>query len=202
MKAMSVPSFQIRPEDASGTEYDIVIIGSGVAGSIIARELGRGGFRILVIEAAPGNEITLADYETTVRRFYAAVSKDNNSPHPENRNAPMPRSYETQKLQPGVPNTRGYFVQNGPYEIDSTYARVLGGTTRHWEAKALRMLPEDFELRSRFGQGLDWPLRYHDLEPYYQKAEFELGVSGDVEDQDYGGLDFGSGYVFPMHKMP
>jgi choline dehydrogenase-like flavoprotein len=199
---MSAPSFQIRPEDASGTEYDIVIVGSGVAGSIIAKELGRGGFRILVIEAATGNEITLADYEATVRRFYEAVSKDNNSPHPENRNAPMPRSYETQKLQPGIPNTRGYFVQNGPYEIDSTYARVLGGTTRHWEAKALRMLPQDFEMRSRFGQGLDWPLHYHDLDPYYRKAEFELGVSGDVEDQDYGGLDFGPGYVLPMHKMP
>ena len=64
------------------------------------------------------------------------------------------------------------------------------------------MLPEDFELRSRFGQGLDWPLKYKDLEPYYRKAEYELGVSGDVEDQDYGGLDFGAGYVLPMHKMP
>lgn len=199
---MSNPRFQIRPEEASATEYDVVIVGSGVAGSIVAKELGRGGFRVLVLEAATSNEITLADYEVTVRRFYVAVSKDNNSPHPENRNAPMPRSYETQKLQPGIPNTRGYFVQNGPYEIDSTYARVLGGTTRHWEAKALRMLPEDFELRSRYGQGLDWPLSYDDLEPYYRKAEFELGVSGDVEDQDYGGLDFEPAYVFPMHKMP
>jgi choline dehydrogenase-like flavoprotein len=202
MNAMSIPSVRIRPEDASGIEYDAVIVGSGVAGSIVAKELAQSGFRVLVMEAAPGNEITLAEYEVTVRRFYAAVSKDNNSPHAENHNAPMPRSYETQKLQPGIPNTSGYFVQNGPYEIDSTYARVLGGTTRHWEAKALRMLPEDFELRSRFGQGLDWPLSYKDLEPYYRKAEFELGVSGDVEDQDYGGLDFGAGYVLPMHRMP
>lgn len=195
-------SFQIKPEDASATEYDVVVIGSGVSGSIIAKQLGQNGFRVLVVEAGPGNEITLADYEATVRRFYSAVSKDNNSPHPENLNAPMPRSYETQKLQPGSPNTRGYFVQKGPYEIDSTYARVLGGTTRHWEAKALRMLPEDFELRSRFGQGLDWPLSYRELEPYYRKAECELGVSGDVEDQNYGGLDFGPDYVLPMHRMP
>ena len=50
-------------------------------------------------------------------------------------------------------------------------------------------------MRTRFGQGLDWPLGYKELEPYYRKAEFELGVSGDVEDQDYLGLDFEAGYV-------
>ena len=202
MNSMPTPKFQIGPEDASGHEYDVVVVGSGVAGSIIANELSHGGARVLVIEAGAGNEITLRDHEATVQRFYAATPKDNNSPHPDNPNAPMPRSYDTQKLQPGLPNARGYFVQNGPVEIDSTYARVLGGTTRHWEAKTLRMLPEDFELRRRFGQGLDWPLGYRDLEPYYRRAEFELGVSGDVEDQDYGGLDFGPGYVFPMHRMP
>lgn len=194
--------FQISPEDAWVAEYDVVVVGSGVSGSIVAKQLSQGGARVLVVEAGPGDEITLADYETTVRRFYSAVSKDNNAPHAENLNAAMPRSYETQKLQPGMPNTRGYFVQNGPFEIDSTYARVLGGTTRHWEAKAMRMLPQDFELRSRFGQGLDWPLGYEDLEPYYRKAEYELGVAGDVEDQNFGGLDFGPDYVLPMHKMP
>ena len=87
-------------------------------------------------------------------------------------------------------------------EIDSTYSRVLGGTTRHWEAKALRMVPDDFEMRSKFGQGRDWPVSYDELEPYYQQAERELGVSGDVEDQDYAGLTFAEGYVLPMHRMP
>ncbi|MDX1584612.1 MAG: GMC family oxidoreductase, partial [Thermoanaerobaculia bacterium] len=98
--------------------------------------------------------------------------------------------------------TSGYFVQNGPWEIDSTYTRVLGGTTRHWEGKALRMLPDDFMLRERFGRGIDWPISYEELAPYYQKAELELGVAGDVEDQTYGGLAFDPGYVYPMHKMP
>ena len=194
--------FGVAPEAAAQTQYDVVVVGSGVSGSIVAKELSQSGFRVLVMEAGPGHEITIADYEESLRRFYSAVSKDNNAPHAENRNAPMPRSYETQKLQPGMPNTRGYFVQAGPFEIDSTYARVLGGTTRHWEAKALRMLPDDFELRTRYGQGRNWPLSYQDLQPYYRRAEFELGVSGDVEDQAYGGLSFEPDYVYPMHRMP
>jgi choline dehydrogenase-like flavoprotein len=196
------PAFQVGPEQAMETEYDVVVVGSGVSGSIIAKQLSAAGSRVLVMEAASGKDITVSDYEESVRRFYSAVSKDNNAAYAENRNAPMPRSYETQKLVPGVANTAGYFVQNGPFEIDSTYARVLGGTTRHWEAKALRMLPDDFQLQSRYGHGVDWPIAYDDLGPYYREAERELGVSGDVEDQDYGGLSFGPDYVFPMHKMP
>lgn len=202
MSSTTTASFQISPERAAETEYDVVIVGSGVAGSIIAKELGQGGHRVLVMEAGPANDITVADYALSLQRFYGAVSKDNNAPYAENPNAPMPRSYETQKLQPGTANTRGYFVQQGPLEIDSTYARVLGGTTRHWEGKALRMVPDDFALGSRFGQGRDWPLGYEDLMPYYARAERELGVSGDVEDQAYAGLTFDDGYVYPMHRMP
>lgn len=192
----------VDPASASATEYDVVVVGSGVSGSIIAKELGKKGFRVLLMEAGPGDDTTVREYEKNLSRFYTAVSKDNNSPYPKSRNAPMPRGLEAQKLQPGEPDTRGYLVQNGPYEIDSTYTRVLGGTTRHWEGKALRMLPEDFELGDQFDRGRDWPLDYERLKPYYRKAELELGVSGDVEDQTYGGMTFESDYVYPMHKMP
>ena len=195
-------SFLVTPEAASATDYDVVIVGSGVSGAIIAKELADAGFHVLVMEAGPANALTVRDYERDLERFYAAVSKDNNAPYALSRNAPMPRSYETQKLTPGVPDTRGYLVQHGPVEIDSTYTRVLGGTTRHWEGKALRMVPDDFAVHSRFGQGRDWPLDYEDLEPYYRRAEHELGVSGDVEDQTYAGLRFAPGYVYPMYRMP
>jgi choline dehydrogenase-like flavoprotein len=72
----------------------------------------------------------------------------------------------------------------------------------HWEAKTLRMLPEDFELHSRYGQGLDWPIRYQDLMPYYETAEREIGVSGDTEEQKALGIPFPEGYVLPMEKLP
>jgi len=193
---------QIDHRSASAKVYDAVIVGSGVSGSIIANELSQNGFRVLVLEAGPGTDMTIPGYETNLSRFYSAPSKDNNAPYPVNRNAPMPRSVDTHKVQPGQPDASSYLVQNGPLALDSTYTRVVGGTTRHWEGKALRMLPEDFEMRTRFGRGLDWPLDYEKLKPYYRAAEFELGVSADVEDQAYLGLDFDAGYVFPMRKMP
>jgi choline dehydrogenase-like flavoprotein len=202
MTDSSAASFQVDPETVSATHYDVVVVGSGVSGALIAKEVSAAGFRVLVMEAGHGDDVTVRDYEHNLERFYSAASKDNNAPYPESRNAAMPRSSQAQKLRPGEPNASGYLVHNGPFETDSTYARVLGGTTRHWEGKAFRMLPDDFQLRTRFGRGLDWPVDYDTLTPYYQKAELELGVSADVEDQAYGGVSFEPGYVYPMHKMP
>ena len=194
--------FTVPPDVAFAASYDVAIVGSGVSGAIIAKTLGARGLKVLVIEAGPGEDVTIGDYTKSVERFYSAVSKDNNAPYAHSRNAPMPRDYDAVKLRDGQPNDSGYLVQNGPFEIDSTYARVLGGTTRHWEAKALRMLPDDFRMKSMFGRGRDWPVSYDDIAPDYARAERELGVSGNVEDQDYGGLTFEDGYVYPMKRMP
>ncbi len=186
----------------SETVYDAVVVGSGISGSIIANELSQKGFSVLILEAGPQHDLTIPGYETYLSNFYSAVSKDNNAPFLRNRNAPMARSNDVQRLQPGQPNTGSYLVQNGPFVTDSSYSRVVGGTTMHWEAKTPRMLPGDFEMRSRYGQGLDWPVSYQDVMPYYRKAEFELGVSGDVESQKNLGVEFVPGYVFPMKEMP
>ncbi len=182
--------------------YDAVIVGSGVAGAVMANELSREGFEVLVLEAGPGGELSTRGYEEHLDRFYTATEKDNNSPYAQNPNAAMPRSPQARALRAGEPDTSGYLVQNGPFPLDSTYVRTLGGTTMHWEAKALRMLPEDFHTRSTHGVGLDWPLGYAELEPHYRKAERELGVSADVDDQSFLGIDFPPGYVYPMHKLP
>ncbi len=200
---MTAPApFSIPPQAAYATSYDVAIVGSGVSGALIAKSLGARGLKVIIVEAGPGEDVTVADYTKSVDRFYSAVSKDNNAPYAHSRNAPMPRDYDAVKLHDGQPNDRGYLVQNGPFEIDSTYSRVLGGTTRHWEAKALRMLPDDFRMQSAFGRGRDWPISYDALAPDYARAERELGVSGDVEDQGYGGLSFDDGYVYPMKRMP
>lgn len=194
--------FVIDHEKASNTFYDAVIVGAGISGSIIAKELSHQGFRVLILEAGPGHDLTFAGYQSYLDNFYTAVSKDNNAPFLRNPNAPMARSTDVQRLQPGKPNTASYLVQNGPFVTDSSYSRVVGGTTMHWEAKTPRMLPEDFEMKTRYDQGLDWPISYRDLMPFYRKAEFEIGVSGDVEGQKRMGVEFEDGYVFPMQEMP
>lgn len=56
--------------------------------------------------------------------------------------------------------------------------RMLGGRTNHWGRLALRMGPYDFKPRSRDGLGVDWPMEYQDLAPYYDKVELLVGVTG------------------------
>jgi choline dehydrogenase-like flavoprotein len=186
----------------SNTVYDAVIVGGGIAGAIIARQLSQAGQRVLILEAGQGPDLTIAGYEEYVATFYAAVSKDNQAPYPVNPNAPMPRSTDVRQITPGQPDTSAYLVQNGPYATDLTYTRVLGGTTMHWEAKTPRMLPEDFRMASRHGHGLDWPLGYDDIEPFYREAEREIGVSADVAEQSFLGIAYPPGYVFPMRGLP
>jgi choline dehydrogenase-like flavoprotein len=187
---------------ASEVVYDAVIVGGGISGAIIANELSRAGNRVLMLEAGPGDDITQEGYEQYLNRFYEAASKDNQAPYAENPNAPMPRGYDARKIRPGETDSSAYVVQKGPFSTDTTYTRVFGGTTMHWEGKTPRMMPEDFETRTRFGQGADWPLSYDELAPYYAQAEREIGVSAEVEDQASLGVPFDPGYVFPMKGLP
>jgi choline dehydrogenase-like flavoprotein len=194
---------RINPERAAGCIYDAVIVGSGVSGSIMARELSKAGYRVLVLEAGPGHDFSQNGHEHYLKNFYSAPFKDNNSPFLRNPNAEMPRGPDNHPLRPGRwPNADSYLVQNGPLISDTVYTRVPGGTTVHWEAKTIRMLREDFQLRSSFGQGLDWPITLDTLMPYYRRAEHELGVSGDVVSQKKLGVEYDKeGYVYPMVEL-
>ncbi|MEU3844573.1 GMC family oxidoreductase [Streptomyces sp. NPDC028635] len=190
------------PMAAAEVVYDAVIVGGGISGALIASRLSEAGKRVLILEAGPAEDLTLRGYERYLDRFYSAIGKDNQAPYPPVPNAPMPRASETRRITPGAPDASAYLVQTGPFATDTTYTRVLGGTTMHWEGKTLRMLPEDFRMRTLYGEGADWPLSYEDLAPYYNEAEREIGVSADVEDQAYLGITFDEDYVFPMKGLP
>ena len=193
----------VAPEEASSRTYDVVIVGAGIAASIVANELSKEeGFRILIIEAGLGHAMSQDGYQRFLETFYSAIDKDNNAPYPKNPNADMPRSSLLKKLAPGETNSDAYWVQFGPYVSDSSYSRVLGGTTMHWEGKTIRMLRQDFEMKKLYGHGLDWPISLDVLMPYYRKAEHEIGVSGDVASQRALGAEFEDDYAYPMHEMP
>ncbi len=182
--------------DSHREDYDVVIVGAGIAGAILARALTRAGKSVLVLEAGTGTARTWGGYQSNLESFYTANAKTPESPYPYNPDAPQPNV-----LDIGIPGT-GYFVQQGPVTFGSTYTRTAGGTTLHWLGTCLRMLPEDFALRSRFGVGLDWPLGYDELQADYALAEMEIGVSADVGEQEYLGIRFPQDYVFPMRKIP
>jgi choline dehydrogenase-like flavoprotein len=193
----------VAPEEASNRTYDVVIVGAGIAAAIVANELSREqDCHILIVEAGLGHAMSQEGYQGFLETFYSAIGKDNNSPYPRNNNAEMPRSSLLKQLAPGETNPDAYWVQFGPYVSDSSYSRVLGGTTMHWEGKTIRMLRPDFKMRNNYGQGLDWPIDLDVLMPYYRRAEREIGVSGEVTSQRALGVEFENDYVYPMHEMP
>ncbi|HEX2099827.1 MAG TPA: GMC family oxidoreductase [Candidatus Synoicihabitans sp.] len=73
-----------------------------------------------------------------------------------------------------------HFVNRTPEKVWH-FSRTFGGGTNCWFGTTPRMLPEDFQLRSRFGVGDDWPLTYDELEPFYTQAERLMQVSGEPE---------------------
>jgi choline dehydrogenase-like flavoprotein len=185
-------------------KFDIVIVGAGITGSIIAKELGNQceGLNILILEAGPGKSGDFESYQKYNDKFYQTLAKTPNSPYTDPPFAPSPSVLDIAKIEKGKPDTNGYFVQNGPLPFLSNYNRNVGGTTLHWLGTTLRMCPNDFKLKSLYGRGVDWPLSYQQMQPYYRRAEFEIGVSGNVEEQSILGITFKKDYVFPMHKIP
>ena len=192
----------ISPEQVSRRSYDVVIVGGGITGAILAKQLSAAKKTVLIVEAGTGGDTNYGGYLKFVQKYHEATAKIPNAPYPQNPNAPEPTVLDPTQIKPGHPSDKGYFVQMGPLPFRSSYTTYLGGTTLHWLGTTLRMLPDDFAINQRYGVGRDWPITYQELRPYYEMAEKELGVSADVEEQTYGGVNFSQNYVYPMHSLP
>jgi len=192
-------------------EYDVVIVGSGISGSIIAKTLTNAGKKVLLLEAglkagiALDKEGSYETYQSYLDTYYKAAAKAPNAPYPDIKDAPSIDVLDLTVLD-GKPSTdHGYLVQMGPVPFASDCVRGAGGTTLHWLGTTLRMLPNDFKMKTLYNQGVDWPITYDDLKPYYEMAEHEIGVSGEVSEQkmpNMGDNFWGEEYVFPMEKIP
>ena len=188
--------------------FDVVIVGSGIAGSVLAKTLTQAGKRVLLLEAGlqAGAELrpeeAFATYQHYVETFHDKAIPATNGPYPDIPEAPSPNVLQ---IQAATPYYTGYLVQKGPLPFASDCLRAPGGTTLHWLGNVPRMLPNDFKMKTLYGQGVDWPISYEDLVPYYELAEREIGVAGDVAAQrgpDMGRDDYGADYVFPMLEIP
>ena len=77
----------VDSDTLSNTIYDVVIVGAGVAGAIVAKELSQQGKTVLILEAGKSKDLSLAGFQSYVDTFYSAVEKNPNSPFPKNLNA-------------------------------------------------------------------------------------------------------------------
>jgi choline dehydrogenase-like flavoprotein len=141
---------------------DFVVVGAGAAGGVMAKELSTAGFRVVVLEQGPWRrekDFTHDEVGVVVRG--GMVNDPKKQPNTF-RKTPA----DAAKIQPAV-----------------GYCKTVGGGSVHFTANYWRFHPEDFHERSLLGPVAgadlrDWPITYDDLEPYYTKAEWDLGISG------------------------
>src|ERR1039458_7050315 len=200
---------------------DVAIVGSGFAGSLIANELSKQGIRVVILEAGPDVQ---PNFNAYMDSFYRASSKVPESPYPPAVSdsdgiinpgrvaAGRPSSLTLGGKKPGdtKPPTwqdpsKAYLDQSkSTRPFKSTYERLAGGTG-HWMGLTPRLVPNDFQMQTKYGKEhgfVDWPISYDTLEPFYEDAEAELGVSADVDEQSFCGIHFPNNYQYPMPKIP
>jgi len=195
---------------------DVAIVGSGFAGSFIANELSKKGIKVVILEAGPGVQ---PNFNAFMKTFYEASVKVPESPYPPAVVNRKDEFVDPAKVNAGRPSSRttgsdwqnpnvAYLDQRGSkLPFKSTYERLAGGTS-HWMGLTPRLVPNDFQMRTAYGNGQkdfplpDWPIKYEDVLPYYDKAEAELGVAADVDEQRFANLSYSPNYAYPMPRIP
>ena len=144
---------------------DFVVVGSGAAGGVMARELSQAGHSVVVMEQGPRMEP--ADFEHDELKYFMLNGLTNDP-----QKSPQTFRKET--------NARAERLPQGNSLV---YARIVGGSSNHFTANFWRFHEIDFKEHSKLGDipgagFADWPITYQELEPYYTKVEWEVGVSG------------------------
>lgn len=190
------------PEVDLKTVYDAVVVGSGAAGGMAAHVLTTHGLKVLLLEAGkklnttkelksmewpydhprrgdmPPGYHPLAQNEYTIR----------NPPYTQGSKYPHVMSYV--QGWSGADYSKNIVVDEKDHPYTGTNfawvrARCVGGKTNIWGRLALRLSDYDFKAKSRDGFGEDWPISYADIEPYYDKVDLYLGISGHKENLPY-----------------
>ncbi len=159
--------------------HDVVVIGSGAGGATVAHVLTRAGIRVTLLEAGP-----MLD------------------PHAEFKEHRWPYDYGHRGAEEGgaayfgegksfgffTTTSGGWQLDGEPYTVaDDTddfwwfRSRIIGGRTNHYGRMSFRFSDYDFGPRDRDGLGWNWPIRYDDLAPYYDRAEAFIGIVGSQE---------------------
>src|ERR1700736_1196371 len=171
---------------------DVVIVGAGAAGGFLAAELGKAGMKVIGLERGP--RLATKDFSPQDELRY--FQRQDLRPDP--------------KRQPVTwrPNAN---ARATPIPTQS-YGNQAGGGTVHYGAVSWRLHEDDFRARSqtieRYGASAipqdsslaDWPLKYADLEPFYDQAEYELGVSGKAGNLEGRKIDGGNIFEAPRKR--
>lgn len=170
----------------SREEVDFVVIGSGAAGGVVSRELSQAGFDVVVLEQGPHLNAPELHHDELDIFFKGEWMGGIEGDHPQ--------TYRLTEDEVAAPLAGALPVL--------IYARMVGGSSVHFTGNFWRFHPIDFHERSVLGPipntgFADWPISYEELEPYYAKVDWEIGVSGAP-----GPFDPPRSRPYPMPPLP
>jgi choline dehydrogenase-like flavoprotein len=149
-------------------EFDVCVIGTGAGGGVMIQELTAAGFHVVALQRGP----FLQTSEFSDDELHMVIRDELLSPD----------QVETWRFDQQSPTETGRF---------NRVAYCVGGTMLHWATWSWRFRPDDFKVLSTEGTVpgaslADWPFDYDEIEPYYERAEWEFGVSGDAGANPFG----------------
>ncbi|MCA0151958.1 GMC oxidoreductase [Winogradskyella vincentii] len=163
----------------STTQYDAIVVGTGISGGWAAKELCEKGLKTLVLER--GRMVKhIEDYPTATLDPWDLPNGDRPTQDDIKRQEKQNRTGYTTR-----PSRKHFFVDDmdHPYNEDKRFDWMrgyhVGGRSLMWGRQSYRLSDIDFTANMKDGNGVDWPLRYKDLEKWYDYVEDYIGVSGE-----------------------
>ncbi len=171
----------VQNDGKANRVYDAIVVGSGISGGWAAKELCEKGLKVLLLERGRNVE-HIKDYTTTGKNIWEL-------PH---RNRLTLSAYDNNPVQRKVAyafnELSGQFFINDadhPYQQEKPFDWIrgyqVGGKSLLWARWVQRWSDLDFEANAKEGIGVDWPIRYKDIAPWYSYVEKFVGVSGTKE---------------------
>jgi choline dehydrogenase-like flavoprotein len=162
-------------------EFDAIVIGSGISGGYAAMELCKKGYKTIVLER--GRMVKHGEYPTANDDTWD-LPHQNRVPREE-----VKKHYSKQDRLPWwVRQDNKHWINKDdeyPYEEDSRFDWIrghhVGGRSLMWGRHCYRLSDIDFEANKKEGIAIDWPIRYADIEPWYDQVEPFVGISGQAE---------------------
>jgi choline dehydrogenase-like flavoprotein len=160
-------------------DFDAIVVGSGISGGWAAKELTEKGLKVLLIER--GRSITPEDYVGEHKAAYEFPFRDLGDRHRYDRDYPIQKTcYAFGEA------TEQFFVSDAEHvygqDADNPFSWIrgyhLGGRSLTWGRVTPRLGPINFTENAADGHGVDWPIRYEDIAPWYDHVESFIGVSG------------------------
>lgn len=160
-------------------DYDVIVVGSGMSGGIAAKEFCEKGYKTLVLDR--GEMVAHREYETEFKApwqmpFRGDVPEEIKAQQYIQKQCYIYSDFTRHHL---INDTEHPYVQKQPF-IWYRSSKV-GGKSLIWGRQSYRWSKQDFESNKQDGHGVDWPIRYQDIEPWYDHIEPFVGISGSHE---------------------